>query len=229
MKEIKYKIVFIRHGESLANIEGRFSGWLDVDLTSKGYYEAYKAGKKLKNLKYEFNLCYTSMLKRSIKTSWAVLDGLNLTHIPIIKTLDLNERHYGDLSGLNKIEGIKKFGKENIQSWLNNYENSPPDINKKKFNILYNKYKILNIKKSKIPYSESLKKSLNRIINFWDKIILKNIKKKKILIVSHSNILKILTKFLDKDSSSKIDLIPNTTPLVYEFNKDLNKVKNYLI
>lgn len=229
MKEKKYKIVFIRHGESLANIEGRFSGWLDVDLTNKGYYEAYKAGKKLKNLKYKFNLCYTSMLKRSIKTSWAVLDGLNLTHIPIIKTINLNERHYGDLSGLNKLEGIKKFGKENIQSWLNDYEDSPPDISKKKFNILYDKYKILNIKKNRIPYSESLKKSLERIMDFWKKIILKNIKKKKILIISHSNILKILLKFLDKDSTKKVELIPNTTPLVYEFDENLNKISNYLI
>lgn len=224
-----YKIVFIRHGESLANVENRFSGWLDVDLTNKGYFEAYKVGKKLKNINYEFNLCYTSMLKRAIKTSWAILDGMNLTHIPIIKDINLNERHYGGLSGLNKTEGIKKFGKENIQLWLNDYEESPPFINKEKFNILYKKYKVINIKKNKIPYTESLKMALERILIFWHEIILKKIKSKKILIVSHSNVLKVLINFLDKDTEKKIELIPNTTPLIYEFDENLKKIKSYLI
>ncbi|ASS47067.1 2,3-bisphosphoglycerate-dependent phosphoglycerate mutase [Candidatus Nasuia deltocephalinicola] len=223
-----YKIVFIRHGESLANIENRFSGWLDVDLTNKGYNEAYKAGLKLKKLNYKFNLCYTSMLKRAIKTAWSVLDGTNLIHIPIIKSFKLNERHYGDLSGLNKIEGLKKYGKNNIFSWLNKYDKCPPPINKYKYNNLYKKYKILNINKSKIPYCESLNDVLKRVLKIWNSI-LKKIKLKNILIVAHSNVLKILTKFIDKNADEKIELIPNTTPIIYEFDENLNKLRNYLI
>lgn len=223
-----YKIVFIRHGESLANIENRFSGWLDVDLTNKGYNEAYKTGIKLKKMNYNFDLCYTSTLKRAIKTAWGVLDGLNLTHIPIKKSFYLNERHYGELSGLNKMEGIKKYGKDKIFSWLNKYEDAPPEINKKKYNFLYKKYKTLNISKKKIPKTESLNNVLKRVLILWNKIT-KKIKLKKILIIAHSNTLKILTRYIDKEKTNNIELIPNSTPIIYEFGENLNKIKKYMI
>lgn len=221
----KNKIIFIRHGESLANIENRFSGWLNVDITKNGYKEAYKTGLKLKKFNYKFDLCYTSFLKRAIKTSWGILDGLDLNHIPIIKSIYLNERHYGDLSGLNKNEGIKKFGKKNIESWLNEYENKPPlikDINKKFFYKNYSNFKKI------LPLTESLNDVLNRVKKFWKKFIKKNFKK-NILIVSHSNSLKVLMKYIDKNKKKNIELIPNTTPIVYEFDNNFRKLNKYLI
>ncbi|QSF25247.1 phosphoglyceromutase [Candidatus Nasuia deltocephalinicola] len=219
-----FKIVLIRHGESLGNLENRFTGWLDVDLTKNGFLESYKAGIKLKNLKYDFDLCYTSKLKRAIKTSWSILDAMNLNHIKIIKSVDLNERNYGGISGMNKLESVIKYGKFKVNNWLNKYKFKPPVPVSfdKKLKILKKKYK-----NKKIPLNESLEDLSKRILNFWEKIIKNKIKKKKILIVAHSNILKILTNHINKEKSNNI--VKNSKPIIYEFNEKLEKLKNYLI
>ncbi len=219
-----FKIVLVRHGESLGNIENRFTGWLDVDLTKKGYISSYKAGIKLKDLKYNFDICYTSMLKRAIKTSWAILDALNLSHIKIIKDVNLNERHYGELSGMNKLEAAIKYGSKNINNWLNKYDEKPPSLKEDdaRLKILKKKYK-----NKKIPNTESLEDLLKRVLKFWNNKIKKKIKKKKIIIIAHSNILKILINYLDNKKEK--EFLENSKPIIYEFDKNINKIKNYNI
>ncbi|WP_259289708.1 2,3-bisphosphoglycerate-dependent phosphoglycerate mutase [Candidatus Nasuia deltocephalinicola] len=171
-----FKIVLVRHGESLGNIENRFTGWLDVDLTKKGHILSYKAGMELKKLKYKFDICYTSTLKRAIKTSWAILDALNLSHIKIIKDINLNERSYGELSGMNKLEASIKYGSKNINEWLNKYDKRPPILKRNdiRLKILKKKYKNKNF-----PKTESLNDLLKRVLKFWKKKKKKKIKKKK--------------------------------------------------
>ncbi len=219
-----FKIVLVRHGESLGNIENRFTGWLDVDLTKNGYKLSYGAGIQLKKLKYNFDICYTSMLRRAIKTSWAILDALNLSHIKIIKDINLNERHYGELSGMNKLEAVVKYGSKNINNWLNEYDKKPPslkdgDIRLKKLKKKY--------KNKKTPNSESLDDLLIRVLKFWNEKIKKKINKKKIIIVAHSNILKILINYLD--NKKKNNFLENSKPIIYEFDKNLNKINSYNI
>ncbi|WP_259286069.1 2,3-bisphosphoglycerate-dependent phosphoglycerate mutase [Candidatus Nasuia deltocephalinicola] len=219
-----FKIVLVRHGESLGNIENRFTGWLDVDLTKSGYISSYNAGIKLKKLKYNFDICYTSMLRRAIKTSWAILDALSLSHIKIIKDVNLNERHYGELSGMNKLEAAVKYGSKNINNWLNKYDKVPPYLKEGDIRLKRLKKKYKN---KKIPKTESLDNLLKRILKFWNEKIKKKINKKKIIIVAHSNILKILTNYLD--NTKEKGFLENSKPIIYEFDKDLNKIKSYNI
>ncbi|XXS36630.1 MAG: 2,3-bisphosphoglycerate-dependent phosphoglycerate mutase [Candidatus Nasuia deltocephalinicola] len=223
MKNI-FKIVLVRHGESLGNLDYRFTGWLDVDLTNKGFLESYRAGVKLKNFNYNFDVCYTSKLKRAIKTANTILDALNLNHIKIIKTVDLNERFYGDLLGMDKLEASLKYGRLDVNSWLNNYDSRPPALSKKdkRYKLLKNKYK-----KDKIPLTESLEDVLKRVVEFWNKTIIKKIRKKKILIVAHSNILKILINHINDEKKNEI--LENSKPIIYEFDENLKKVKWYSI
>lgn len=224
------KIIFIRHGQSLSNIENRFTGWLDVDLTTKGYNEAYMVGIKLKNLNYKFDICYTSVLKRAIRTTWAILDGMNSIYTPIITSPYLNERHYGKLSGFNKSEGVKIFGKENIISWLNSYNSSPPALDINDIRNPHKKPQYINFPKNEIPLTECLQDTLKRVLKIWNENIISDLKKKKnLLVVGHSNLLRVLIKYLDKGIEDKIELIPNTVPIVYEFDKNLKKIKSYII
>ncbi len=219
-----FKVVLVRHGESLGNIDNRFTGWLDVDLTKNGYKMSYYAGIKLKKLKYNFDICYTSLLKRAIKTSWAILDALNLSHIKIIKNINLNERQYGELSGMNKLEAVIKYGNKNVNNWLNKYNNMPPMLNYDDVRLkkLKKKYKNKNI-----PKTESLNDLSLRILKFWNDKIKKQINKKKIIIVAHSNILKILINYLDNKNEKY--LLENSKPIIYEFDKNLNKINSYNI
>ncbi|WP_259292773.1 2,3-bisphosphoglycerate-dependent phosphoglycerate mutase [Candidatus Nasuia deltocephalinicola] len=174
--ENTFRVVLVRHGQSLGNIENRFTGWLDVDLTKKGYILSYEAGIKLKKLKYIFDICYTSLLKRAIKTSWAILDAMGLSHIKIIKNINLNERHYGELSGMNKLEAVVKYGNKNINSWLNIYNKKPPSLKDGDARLLRLKKKYKN---KKITKTESLSDLSLRVLKFWNEKIKKKIKKKK--------------------------------------------------
>ncbi|WP_259289059.1 2,3-bisphosphoglycerate-dependent phosphoglycerate mutase [Candidatus Nasuia deltocephalinicola] len=219
-----FKVVLVRHGKSLGNIENRFTGWLDVDLTKSGYALSYEAGIKLKKLKYTFDVCYTSMLRRAIKTSWAILDAMNLSHIKIIKNVNLNERHYGELSGMNKLESVIKYGNKNINNWLNMCNKKPPSLKRDDIRLIRLRKKYKN---KKIPKTESLDDLLLRVLKFWNEKIKKQINKKKIIIIAHSNILKILINYLNEKKED--GFLENSKPIIYEFDKNLNKINSYNI
>ncbi|AGS33210.1 2,3-bisphosphoglycerate-dependent phosphoglycerate mutase [Candidatus Nasuia deltocephalinicola str. NAS-ALF] len=219
------KLILLRHGESLGNLDNRFTGILDVDLTEKGYLDSYKCGIKLKKLEHDFDICYTSNLKRAIKTCWAVFDALNKNYIKLIKIKNLNERNYGKILGMNKIESVLKFKKKNVDNWLNMYNYKPPktDILNKYWKTFQKKYILKKIKLN----SESLDDISKRVLIFWEKVLKKSIYKKKILIVAHSNILKVLINYIEKKKINNI--IENSKVIVYEFNNKLEVIKKNLI
>jgi len=237
-----YKIVFVRHGQSPWNKKGLFTGWVDaeiernkmtdVDLTKRGIDEAIKAGKILKEKGFHFDVAYTSYLERAIKTLQIVLDQMNLMWIPVIKDWRLNEKHYGDLQGLNKKETAKKIGEEQVFQWRRAYDVRPPKI--KKTNKYYTRkdprYK--DIDKNLIPLTESLKDVVERVKPYWQKVIAKDIKAgKKLLISAHGNSLRAIIKYLDKVSDEEIAHlnVPTGIPLVYELDKNLKPIKHYYL
>ena len=227
-----YKLVLIRHGQSSFNQENLFTGWTDVDLTDIGVEEAKLAGKILKENSFRFDKCYTSSLKRSIKTSFIILDKLDQLYIPIIKDFHLNERHYGAIQGLNKRETAKKYGKKLVYEWRRSYSTPPPKLNlddiRNPANIEQYKY----INKSELPLTESLEDTVKRVVPYFYKEIIPEIKKgKKILVVAHGNSIRGLIKYFDKLTDEEIvDVdIPNAVPLVYEFNEKFETFKRYYL
>lgn len=225
-----YKIVLIRHGESEWNKSNRFAGWSDVDLTSDGIKGAQEAGKVLKEKKYQFDICYTSLLKRAIKTANLILEEINLLWIPMKKDWRLNERHYGDLQGANRKEIAKKFGEEQLLLWRRSYSVRPPEMKK---GHPFNKEKgaIYDFLKKPI-LSESLKDVVSRVMPFWKKEILSELKKnKKVLIVASGNSIRALTKYLNNMSEEEIMgiNIPYATPMVYELDKNFKVIKWYYL
>ena len=226
------KLVFVRHGQTTWNIIKRYQGWQDAPLTKKGINEAYMAGKKLKENNYKFDICYSSMLKRTIKTWHTISDVLNQNYIKHIKTWRLNEKHYGDLEGLSKEEREKKYDKNQIKIWRFSFDKKPPPLKENDFrNPIFNeKYK--NIPPNILPRSESLKNTLNRILPFFHDVILKDVLlKKKVIVCLHGDILRSLRKYLDNISDKNIEKfrIPNAIPLVYEFDNKLNVIQHYYL
>lgn len=224
-----YKLVLLRHGESLWNLENRFTGWTDVPLTNKGKLEAKISGKLLKNEKIEFDQVYTSVLKRAIHTMEICLKEMNLTSLPTKYEWRLNERHYGDLQGLNKYEISKKFGKKQVLAWRRSYDIPPPplNINDKRHPRFDQKYEKLN--SIDIPLSECLGDTVNRIMPLWNKSISKCIKSgKNVLIVAHGNSLRALIKYIGKISNKDIlnFNIPTGIPLICSLDKSLNSISN---
>lgn len=227
-----YKLVLIRHGESLWNKENRFSGWVDVDLSEKGVEEAHKGGIALRNAGFAFDLAYTSLLKRANRTLDIVLEELGQKAVEIKKTWRLNERHYGALQGLNKSETAQKYGEEQVKIWRRSFDVPPPPLTKDSDmypgkDILYK-----DLKSDEIPLSESLKDTINRFMPYWNDEICPAIKSGKlVLIVAHGNSLRALVKHLDNISDKDIvDLnIPTGIPLVYELGSDLNPLKKYFL
>jgi 2,3-bisphosphoglycerate-dependent phosphoglycerate mutase len=224
-----YKIVLIRHGESVWNKENKFTGWSDVDLSDEGNEEAFKAGKQLKKDGFTFDLAYTSVLKRAIKTLWNVLNTMDLLWIPVIKDWKLNERHYGALQGLNKAETAAKYGEEQVKIWRRSYDIAPMalDENDERYPGKEARYSVLL--KDKIPLAECLKDTVARVVPYWKKEIVPQIKLgKKIIIAAHGNSLRALVKYLDNISDSDIvNLnIPTAIPLVYELDGNLKAVKS---
>ncbi len=222
------KIVLIRHGESIWNKKNIFTGWTDVKLSKKGIKEAKNAGIILKKNNFYFNYAYTSYLKRAIHTLWKILYKLDLVWIKTKKTWKLNERHYGNLQGLNKEKTSKIYGNKKVLEWRRSYTIKPPQITHKSKKFPGKEIKYQKIKTNKIPLGESLLDTYNRVIPYWKKNIIPKIKKNlSIIIVAHGNSLRALIKYLDKISDKKIvELnIPTGIPLIYEFKNNL-KIKN---
>ncbi|MGC8803036.1 MAG: 2,3-diphosphoglycerate-dependent phosphoglycerate mutase [Bacteroidales bacterium] len=227
-----YKIVLLRHGESVWNKENRFTGWTDVDLSEKGIEEARNAGQVLKQEGYTFDLAFTSTLKRAIRTLWLATDEMDLLWIPVIKSYTLNERHYGALQGLNKAEMAAKHGEEQVKIWRRSYDVPPPALDENdprhpRFDVRYK-----DIDPKLLPATESLKDTVARVVPFWESTIAPEIKKgKKIIIAAHGNSLRALVKFLDNISDKDIlELnIPTGIPLVYELDANLRPIQHYYL
>jgi 2,3-bisphosphoglycerate-dependent phosphoglycerate mutase len=232
LKYLIMKLVLLRHGESQWNKENRFTGWTDVDLTVKGIEEAKNAGQLLKKEGYTFDLAYTSVLKRAIHTLWNVLDEMELAWIPVCRSWRLNEKSYGALQGLNKIETAQKYGEEMVLKWRRSFNMRPPELDiidkRHPFNDL--KYRKLN--KKILPSTECLKDTVERFLPFWNETIKPSIlADKKVLIVAHGNSLRALVKILDNLSDEDILKvnIPTGIPLVYNLDEKLNVIsKGYL-
>ena len=226
------KLVLLRHGESQWNLENRFTGWTDVDLTTKGELEAKTAGKVLKENRFEFDLVYTSVLQRAIKTMEICLSEMGIDNIPIEYSWRLNERHYGALQGLNKSETAEKFGDEQVLQWRRSYDIPPPPLQKSDSRWLGNDSNYVSMDRNNIPLSECLKDTVNRFLPYWNNTIEPSIQNgKKVMIVAHGNSLRSLVKHLDNISDNDIISlnIPTGIPLVYELNGDLKPIKNYYL
>ncbi|MEJ5352331.1 MAG: 2,3-diphosphoglycerate-dependent phosphoglycerate mutase [Melioribacteraceae bacterium] len=227
-----HKVVLLRHGESEWNKLNLFTGWTDVDLSEKGVEEAHQAGKVLKQEGYTFDIAFTSVLKRAIKTLYIVLEEMDLMWIPVIKSWRLNERHYGALQGLNKAETAEKYGMEKVKLWRRSYDVPPPplDENDDRYPGKDPRYKDLD--KKDIPLTESLKLTVERFLPYWHETIAPTIKSgKKVIIAAHGNSLRALVKYLDNISDEDIvELnIPTGIPLVYELDDELKPIKHYYL
>ena len=230
--DIIYKLVLVRHGQSVFNEKNLFTGWTDVDLTNIGIKEAENAGKILKENSFKFDKCYTSSLKRGIKTAFIILEQLDQLYIPIIKDFHLNERHYGAIQGLNKRETSIKYGKQLVYEWRRSYSIPPPKLSENDERNPANIEQYKNINKTELPLTESLEDTVKRVIPYFYKEIIPDIKKgKKILVVAHGNSIRGLIKYFDKLSDEEIVNvdIPNAIPLVYEFNENLEVIKRYYL
>ena len=227
-----HKLVLVRHGESEWNKLNLFTGWTDVPLSDKGVEEAIAGGKVLKEQGYKFDKCFTSVLKRAIHTAFYVLDQVDQLYIPVEKDYRLNERHYGDLQGLNKKETAEKYGSEKVHEWRRSYDIPPPALKEddKRNPALHHQYK--GVDKKNLPLHESLKDTVARVIPYYESTIVPDIKSgKRILIAAHGNSLRALVKYLDNISDAEIaELnIPTGIPLVYELDADLKPIKHYYL
>lgn len=222
----------MRHGESTWNLENRFTGWTDVDLTEKGVTEAKAAGEVLKREGYTFDLCYTSVLKRAIRTLWLTLDEMDLMYLPVKNDWRLNERHYGALQGLDKGETAAKFGDKQVLVWRRSYDIPPPSLEEGDDRTSFNDARYAGLPKEQIPLTECLKDTVARVLPAWNEDIAPQIKAgKKILISAHGNSLRALIKMLDGISDEEIVglNIPNGQPLVYELDADLKPIRHYYL
>jgi len=225
-------LVLLRHGESIWNKENRFTGWTDVDLSGQGREEAKKAGLVLKKEGFLFDLAFTSVLKRAIRTLWIVLDQMDLMWIPVKNSWRLNERHYGDLQGLNKSETARKFGEEQVLIWRRSYDIRPAAL--EKFDQRYpgNDPRYKDLAAQDIPATECLKDTVARFLPYWHEEIAPAIKTgRKVIIAAHGNSLRALVKYLDNISDQQIvNLnIPTGLPLVYELDDNLKPIRNYYL
>lgn len=224
-----YKLVLLRHGESTWNKKGLFTGWTDVDLSVQGVKEAHSAGKELKKNKFVFDLAYTSFLKRASRTLKITLAELKEEKLPVIVDWRLNERHYGNLQGLNKQQTVAKFGEDQVLIWRRSYDIRPPKITE---DNKYNQKHDSRYQGILVPDCESLKDVVARIIPLWKKEIAPQIKSgKRIIIAASGNSLRAIVKYLDKVSSKEIAglNIPTAIPLVYELDKNLKPIKHYYL
>ncbi len=227
-----YTVVLLRHGESQWNLENRFTGWTDVDLTEKGILEGISAGKVLKEKGFTFDIAYTSVLKRALRTLWLTLDEMDLLWIPVEKSWRLNERHYGALQGLNKAETAAAHGEEKVLIWRRSYDIPPPALEKKDPRFPGNDPRYSNLNPKDIPFTECLKDTVNRFLPYWHETIAPAIKSgKKVIIAAHGNSLRALVKYLDNMSDEEILKlnIPTGLPLVYELDKNLKPIRHYYL
>jgi 2,3-bisphosphoglycerate-dependent phosphoglycerate mutase len=227
-----YKLVLIRHGESTWNLENRFTGWTDVALTPLGVEQAQNAGRLLKEGGYEFDIAYTSVLKRAIWTLWHCLDAMDRTWLPTVKAWRLNERHYGALQGLDKAETAKKYGDAQVLVWRRSYDTPPPALEASDPRSERSDPRYAKLKPEQVPLTECLKDTVARVLPFWDESLAPAIKAgKRIVVAAHGNSIRALVKYLDGISDDDIVglNIPNGIPLVYELDADLKPIKSYYL
>ncbi len=227
-----HKLVLIRHGESVWNQENLFTGWMDVDLSAKGREEAAEGGKLLKKEGYVFDVAYTSLLKRAIRTLWYVLDETDLMWIPVHRDWRLNERHYGALQGLNKSETAAKYGEEQVKVWRRSYDIPPPPLEEKDPRNPAKDPRYAGLKKSQLPLTECLKDTVVRVLPFWNERVAPDIKAgKRVIIAAHGNSLRALVKYLDNVPDDEIvgTNIPTAMPLVYELDVNLKPLRHYYL
>ena len=225
-------LVLLRHGESTWNKENRFTGWVDVSLTDRGVQEALRAGRALKERGLSFDVAYTSVLKRAIKTLWIVLEEMDLMWLPVHRSWRLNERHYGALQGLNKAETAERFGIEQVRIWRRSYDISPPALSKNDEQYSAKDPRYVSLKPEEIPLTESLGDVAARLLPYWHGSIAPAVRDgKRVLIVAHGNSLRALVKFLDRISDQKIVEVnvPTGSPLVYELREDLTPIRSFYL
>ena len=218
------KLVLLRHGESIWNLEDRFTGWTDVDLSARGIAEAKEAGKSLRGEGYSFDVAFTSVLKRAIRTLWLVQDEMDLMWIPVHRSWRLNERHYGALQGLNKAEMSEKVGEEQVHIWRRSYDVRPPALERTDARYPGKDLKYRELSENELPLTESLKDTVARFMPYWNEVLAPTLKSGKHVIISaHGNSLRALVKYLDNISDKEIVNvnIPTGIPLIYEIDKEL--------
>jgi 2,3-bisphosphoglycerate-dependent phosphoglycerate mutase len=219
-----YKLVLIRHGESTWNLENRFTGWTDVDLTPTGLQQAKEAGRLLKAEGFDFDLAYTSVLKRATRTLWHVLDEMDRTWLPVVHSWRLNERHYGALQGLNKADMARQYGDEQVLIWRRSYDTPPPALEPQDPRSERGDRRYARLEAGQVPLTECLKDTVARVIPFWNEAMAPAIKAgKRVVVAAHGNSIRALIKYLDGVSDQDIVglNIPNGIPLVYELDADL--------
>jgi 2,3-bisphosphoglycerate-dependent phosphoglycerate mutase len=227
-----HRLVLLRHGESTWNKENRFTGWTDVDLSDKGREEARDAGRLMSAEKYEFDVAHTSLLKRAIRTLWIALDELDMMWIPVHRSWRLNERHYGDLQGLDKAETAAKHGEAQVKIWRRSYDIPPPPLTYEDPRHPSKDRRYAHLKRAEVPLTESLKDTVTRFLPYWHETIAPEIKAgKRVLIVAHGNSLRALVKYLENVAEKEIvELnIPTGIPLIYSLNEDLKPLTKYYL
>lgn len=227
-----YTVVLLRHGESVWNKENRFTGWTDVDLSEKGVVEAKEGGRVLREGGYTFDIAFTSVLKRAIRTLWIVQDEMDLMWIPVVRHWRLNERHYGALQGLNKAETAKKFGDEQVLIWRRSYDTRPPALTPDDERYPGREAKYAGLDESDVPLTECLKDTVARFLPYWKDTIGPAIKEgKRVIIAAHGNSLRALVKHLDGVSDEEIVglNIPTGMPLVYRLDEELKPIEHFYI
>ena len=226
------QLVLIRHGESQWNLENRFTGWVDVDLTPTGIQQAIQAGESLKAAGYDFDIAYTSVLKRAIRTLWHAQEAMDRLWLPVVHSWRLNERHYGALAGLNKAETAAKYGDEQVHIWRRSYDVRPPLLDPNDPRTSFNDPRYAKLKKEEIPLGECLKDNVARVLPLWEESIAPALRSgKRVLIAAHGNSIRSLVKYLDDVSDSDIMEIniPNGIPLVYELDDNLKPIKHFYL
>jgi 2,3-bisphosphoglycerate-dependent phosphoglycerate mutase len=226
------RLVLVRHGQSTWNLENRFTGWTDVDLSERGMREAHEAAEALRDGDYTFDVAFTSVLKRAIRTLWIILDDMDLMWIPVHRSWRLNERHYGALQGLNKKDMVGRFGLEQVQIWRRSYDIPPGLLPQSDPRHPCHDPRYANVPKELLPAAESLKTTLERVLPYWHEAIVPALRQKqKVLISAHGNSLRALVKYLDNVSDEEITQlnIPTGIPLVYELDDDLKARTHYYL
>jgi 2,3-bisphosphoglycerate-dependent phosphoglycerate mutase len=226
------KLVLLRHGESQWNLENRFTGWNDVDLTPKGVAEAHEAARLLQEGGYTFDVAYTSLLKRAIRTLWIVQDDMDLMWLPVHRSWCLNERHYGALQGLNKAETAAKYGDAQVLVWRRSYSEPPPPLTPGDDRHPSHDRRYADLPPAELPLAESLQDTVARFLPYWHGTIVPDIRSgKRVVIAAHGNSLRALVKHLDNVAEEEIVglNIPTGIPLVYELDEDLKPIRNYYL
>ncbi|MGD0200577.1 MAG: 2,3-diphosphoglycerate-dependent phosphoglycerate mutase [Bryobacteraceae bacterium] len=227
-----FKLVLVRHGESDWNKQNLYTGWTDVDLSEKGVAEALEGGRTLKQEGYTFDVAYTSVLKRAIRTLWIVMDEMDLMWIPVYRSWRLNERHYGALQGLNKAETAERFGEAQVKIWRRSYDIRPPALEKSDPRWPGHDPRYKDLSEAEVPLTECLKDTVARFLPYWHETIAPAVKAgQRVVIAAHGNSLRALVKYLDNISDQEIVglNIPTGIPLVYELGEDLKPIRHYYL